>query len=142
MSTVKEMADAEAARAEAEGDETTPAEGDETTPAEPTPAEPTTPETDEEGEAAEADEQGEQGETPSAAVLPRDSLTISDELNEKREAQAKSQAKNVERLADEYGQDVMPCPVCERVDIAPLIVSKMVAIPAEGWTALAQMGGG
>ena len=61
------------------------------TPAEPTPAEPTTPETDEEGEAAEADEQGEQGETPSAAVLPRDSLTISDELNEKREAQAKSQ---------------------------------------------------
>jgi hypothetical protein len=141
MSTVREMADAEAARAEAEGDEPTPAEGDEPTPAEPTPAEPTTPAADEEGAAEEADEQGEQGETPSAAALDRDALTVSDELNEKREAQAKSQAKNVERLADEYGQDVMPCPVCERVDIAPLIVSKMVAIPAEGWAALAQMGG-
>jgi hypothetical protein len=141
MSTVKDLADAEGDRAEGEGDEPTPAEGDEATPTETPPAEPAAPGTDEEGEAEEADGQGGQGETPSAAALPRDSLTVSDELNEKREQQAKSQAKNVERLADEYGQDVMPCPVCERVDIAPLIVSKMVAIPAEGWAALAQMGG-
>jgi hypothetical protein len=141
MSTVKEMADREAARAEAEGDEPTPAEGDEPTPAEPTPADPAAPGTDEGDEAADHDETEHEQGAPSAAVLPRDSLTISDELNKKREEQAKSQARNVERLADEYGQDVMPCPVCERVDIAPLIVAKMVAIPAEGWAALAQMGG-
>jgi hypothetical protein len=141
MSTVREMADAEAARAEAEGDEPTPAEGDEPTPTETPSAEPVTPGSDEEDEEAEAAEQGEQGETPSAAALDRDSLTVSDELNTRREKQAKTQAENVEKLADEYGQDVMPCPLCERVDIAPLIVSKMVAIPAEGWAALAQMGG-
>jgi hypothetical protein len=141
MSQVKEMADAEAARAEAEGDETPPAEPDETKPAEPTPAEPAEPSTDEGDEAADDDETQHEQETPSALALARDSLTVSDELNKKREDQAKSQARNVERLADEYGQDVMPCPVCERVDIAPLIVSKMVAIPAEGWAALAQMGG-
>jgi hypothetical protein len=141
MSTIREMADAEAERAEAEGDEPTPAEGDEPTPAEPTPAEPATPGIDEGDEAADADETEHEQGAPSAAALDRDSLTVSDELNKKREDQAKSQARNVERLADEYGQDVMPCPLCERVDIAPMIVSKLVAIPAEGWAALAQMGG-
>jgi hypothetical protein len=141
MSRATEMADAEAARAEAEPDETTPAEGDEPTPTEPTPADPAAPGTDEGDEAADADETEHETGPPSAAALPRDSLTISDELNKKREEQAKSQARNVERLADEYGQDVMPCPLCERVDIAPLIVAKLVAIPPEGWAALAQMGG-
>src|SRR6266536_4980751 len=141
MSRTTEMARAEAERAEAEAPDDEPAESDE--PTEPMNPEPTPAEQAEADEAEEADvaEHGEQIEPPSAASLPRDSLTVSDELNEKREAQAKSQAKNVERLADEYGQDVMPCPVCQRVDIAPLIVSKMVEIPAEGWAALAQMGG-
>jgi hypothetical protein len=141
MSKATELADAEAVRAEAGEPDSEPAEPAE--PAEPT--EPTTPGGGEaeqaEGEEAEHDEHGEQSETPNAATLPRDSLTISDELNAKREQQAATQAKNVEKLADEYGQDVMPCPLCERVDIAPLIVSKIVAIPAEGWTALATMGG-
>lgn len=141
MSRATEMADAEAARAEAEPDETPPTEGDETTPAAPTPTEPDTPGTDEGDEAADDDETQHEQETPSALALARDSLTISDELNKKREEQAKSQARNVERLADEYGQDVMSCPLCERVDIAPMIVSKMVAIPADGWAQLAQMGG-
>jgi hypothetical protein len=141
MSQVKDMADAEAARAEAEPDETTPAEGDEPTPAETPPTDPAAPGTDEGDEAADDDETQHEQETPSALALARDSLTVSDELNKKREEQAKSQARNVERLADEYGQDVMPCPVCQRVDIAPLIVSKMVEIPAEGWATLAQMGG-
>jgi hypothetical protein len=141
MSRATEMADAEAARAEAEGDEPTPAEGDAPTPDEPTPADPAAPSTDDDDEAADDDETQHEQAAPSAAALDRDSLTVSDELNKKREEQAKSQARNVERLADEYGQDVMPCPVCERVDIAPLIVARMVAIPPEGWAALAQMGG-
>jgi hypothetical protein len=141
MSKATELAQAEAARAEAEAPDDEPTEPAEPTePTEPGPA-PGEPTTDEEGEEADADEHGGQTEPTSATALPRDSLTISDELNKKREDQAKSQARNVERLADEYGQDVMPCPLCERVDIAPLIVSKLVAIPAEGWAALAQMGG-
>jgi hypothetical protein len=141
MSKTTEMARAEADRAEAEAPDDEPTEPTELTePTEPAPP-PGEPTTDEEGEEADADEHGEQTEPTSALALPRDSLTVSDELNEKREQQAKSQARNVERLADEYGQDVMPCPLCERVDIAPLIVSKMVEMPAEGWAALAQMGG-
>src|SRR2546423_1700924 len=101
MTTIKEMADAEAARAEAEGDETPDTEPDEPTPAETPPAEPAEPSTDEGDEAADADETAHERETPSAAALDRDSLTVSDELNKKREDQAKSQPRNVERRADE-----------------------------------------
>jgi hypothetical protein len=141
MSKATELAQAEAHRAEAE-----PPDDEPTEPTEPT--EPSEPEDERHGELAaddeaeaDADERGHESETPNAAALSRDSLTVSDELNKKREEQAKSQARNVERLADEYGQDVMPCPLCERVDIAPLIVSKMVQMPAEGWASLSQMGG-
>src|SRR5438034_4393182 len=104
MSRTTEMARAEADRAEAEAPDDEPTETPE--PIEPMNPEPTPAEQAEadEAEEADADERGDESETPSAAALPRDSLTVSDELNEKREAQAKSQAKNVERLADEYEQ--------------------------------------
>jgi hypothetical protein len=141
MSTVREMADAEAARAEAEGDETPATEGDETPPAEPTPADPAAPGTDEGDEDADADETRHEQEPPSEPPPPQDSLTISDELHAKREKQAKTQAENVEKLANEYGQDVAECPVCERVDLAALIVAKVRDIPAEGWQQLAGVGG-
>jgi hypothetical protein len=141
MSTVREMADAEATRAEAEPDETTPAEPDEATPAEPTHADPAAPGTDEGDEAADDDETQHEQAEPSEPAPPQDSLTISDELHAKREAQAATQAENVERLANRYGQDVAECPVCERVDLAALIVAKVRDIPAEGWQALAGVGG-
>ena len=141
MSRATELADAEAAKAEAESPDDEPAE-----PSEPSePSEPVTapgePASDEEGEEADADEQGEPTETPNAAELPRDSLTVSDELNAKREEQTAEQAKNVKKLADKYRQDVAPCPVCDRVEIAPILVAKILAVPAEGWAQMAQMGG-
>jgi hypothetical protein len=141
MSKTTELAQAEADRAEAElpNDETP--EGEPLPPTGEPPVEPGEPQTDEEGEEAEADGQGEQTETPNAAELPRDSLTVSDELNAKREAQAATQADNVKTLADKYKQDVAPCPLCDRVEIAPLLVAKIVAQPAEFWTNMARMGG-
>jgi hypothetical protein len=141
LSTVKEMADAEATRAEAEGDETPTPEVGDPPPIEDAPADPAAPGTDEGDEAADDDETQHEQEPPSEPAPPQDSHTISDELNRRREAQAAAQAKNVEKLANEYGQDVAECPVCERVDLAALIVAKVRDIPAEGWQQLAAVGG-
>ena len=65
------MADAEAARAEAEPDEPTPAEPDEPTPAEPTHADPAAPDTDEGDEAADADETEHEQGAPSEPARKR-----------------------------------------------------------------------
>ena len=136
MSKATELAKAEADRAEVEQPEPETPDVTETPAETENPAGSPEVEIDEEGEEAEHDEQGEPGETPAAPDVPPSSLTISDELNAKREAQAKSQARNIERLADEYGQDVTECPVCGNVDLAALIVARMSDIPAEGWAML------
>ena len=141
MSKVSEMAKAEAERAEAESPDDESTEPTEPTePPEPTPA-PGEPQTDEEGEEAEADEQGEEGETPSAAALPPDAFAIGEALGKKLDAADKSQARAVERIASEFEQDTVPCPICERVDIAPRLVAKIAGIPAEGWQQIMSLGG-
>jgi hypothetical protein len=136
MSKVSEMAQAEAERAEAESPDDEPTEP--TEPTEPVPGEP---QTDEEGEEAEADEQGEQSETPSAASLPPDAFAIGEALGKKLDQADKTQARAVERIASEYDQDTVPCPVCERVDIAPRLVAKIAGVPPEGWQQIMALGG-
>ena len=136
MSKATELAQAEAERAEAESPDDEPTE-----PTEPTEPAPGEPQTDEEGEEAEADEQGEQPETPSAASLPPDAFAIGEALGKKLDQADKTQARAVERIAAEYDQDTVPCPICERVDIAPRLVAKIAGIPAEGWQQIMSLGG-
>jgi hypothetical protein len=136
MSKTTELARAEADRAEAEAPDDEPTE-----PTEPTEPAPGEPQTDEEGEEAEADEQGEQPETPSAASLPPDAFAIGEALGKKLDQADKSQARAVERIASEFEQDTVPCPICERVDIAPRLVAKIAGVPAEGWQQIMALGG-
>jgi hypothetical protein len=136
MSKTTELAQAEADRAEAESPDDEPAEP--TEPTEPVPGEPST---DEEGEAEEAEEAAEQPETPSAASLPPDAFAIGEALGKKLDQADKTQARAVERIAAEYDQDTVPCPVCERVDIAPRLVAKIAGVPPEGWQQIMALGG-
>jgi hypothetical protein len=141
MTSVKELADAEAARAEAEGEpDAEPAAPTEpTTPTEPTePAAPGTGDADEDGEPTEPNE----GATARAAVASApDSFTLSEALNTKLERERKRHGTAMKNLLDDADQDVMPCPICERLDAAPIIVGHIAAIPDEGWQQLQQIAG-
>jgi len=47
----------------------------------------------------------------------------------------------MKNLLEDDGQDVMPCPICERLDAAPIIVGNIAAIPDEGWSQLQKIAG-
>jgi hypothetical protein len=138
---VKKLADAEAARAEAEGDEPEPDAEPDAEPATEPSTEPATPATHDDDEGHEADEQSEQATAREAVATAPDSFTLSEALNKKLEAERKEHDKAMKDLLEDDEQDVMACPICERLDAAPVIVANIAEVPDEAWTQLQQIAG-
>lgn len=120
---------------------TDPAPEPQTEPDEGTPeTEPETPTPDQGDEAAEAEQAEDEAPEPEPPP-PQSSFTVSEALNRKLETERKRHATAIQNLVDQYGQDSAPCPICERPELAPLIIGTVTEMPYEAWQQLAAVGG-